>query len=185
ALQREEILLPCRLAVQVWVHAGRDEDVALATEAAPDHLDLAGPVAGEVEDDVGLRLVERAGELVLVGAVEGDVAREGPVGTLLAAGGDRFDAAAHQLLARGDADEAGATDDKGPSQRPGSRSRRRSRPSRPGGARAPTPGRPTGAVRPCSQTLRRHASGPSPGTAAAARRLCAPCRRAGAAPRAA
>src|SRR5690242_13307970 len=60
AHKRLEVFLARGLAVQVGVHARRDEDVPLALEVARDSLDLRRLVARQVEEDVGLGLLERA-----------------------------------------------------------------------------------------------------------------------------
>src|SRR5438094_6243827 len=97
--------------MQVGIHACGDEDVALAAEMSRHPLDLVRLVARKVEYDVGLGLRQGPLELRLVRAVEGDIAGEGPERSLLAPGCDRLHSAAHQLLARGDADEAATPDD--------------------------------------------------------------------------
>jgi len=72
---------------------------------------IGGLVAGQVEQHVRFGLVEGALQLCFVRPVEPHVAGEGAVGAILPARGDGFHAAAHQLLACGDPDEARAADD--------------------------------------------------------------------------
>ena len=98
------------------VYAGRDKDVALAFEDAQRHLDLRGSEAREVEQHVRLHRVQRFLQLLLVEPIDRDVTGEHAVGPFLPAGCDGLDAAPHQLLARGDPDEAGAAEDEGAGQ---------------------------------------------------------------------
>ena len=113
--QSDEIFFAGGPAVQVRVHARRDEDIPGPLELARDGVYLARRIAGEVEQHVRFDLCESALELFLVRAVERDVAGECPVGPILAARGDGLHAAPHELFARGHADETGAAQH----QRPG------------------------------------------------------------------
>src|SRR5260370_5885094 len=106
ALERDEILLARRLAVEIRIHAGRYEDVPLALERPRYGLHLTGQIAREVEQNIGLHGVDGSAQLLLVGAVERDVAREDAVRPLLSSRRDGFDAAPHQLFARSGAYEA-------------------------------------------------------------------------------
>src|ERR1700674_256227 len=84
-----------------------------------DRQDVGGLEGGEVEHDVRRDLFQGTHELSLVGPVKGDIAGEGAVRTILTPCGDSLHAAAHQLLARSDADEPRAAND----ERAGQRSR--------------------------------------------------------------
>src|SRR5205807_10650228 len=106
--ERNEVLFPRGFAVEVGVHAGRYEGVALALEVPRHGCDLMRLVARQVEEHVRLRLLQCFRELALVGPVESDVTGEGAVRAVLAARGDGLDSAPHQLLARRDADKSGA-----------------------------------------------------------------------------
>jgi hypothetical protein len=113
ARERDEVLLACGPAVKVWVDARRHEHVARSLEKARDRTHLTWLIASEVEHHVRLDLPQRALELVVISAVERDVAREGAIGSLLPPRRDGLHAAAHQLLARRYADEASAAEDQG------------------------------------------------------------------------
>ena len=109
--QRNEVLLARGLAVEVGINgAGRDENVALAAEVLCHRRHLIGPVAREVEQHVRPYAIQRAAQLVFIGAVEGDVAREGAIGSFLASCRDGLDPAPHQLLACGGTDKSGPAD---------------------------------------------------------------------------
>src|SRR5260370_9594856 len=92
AFERHEVLLTRPLAVEVRIHPGRDEHVTLAFEVPCHSGNLGGPVARQVQHDVGPHRFERAAQLILVAAIERDLARESAVWPLLAACRDRREA---------------------------------------------------------------------------------------------
>ncbi len=110
-LERNEIFLARRLAVQVRVDACRNEHVAVTLEVANDGLNLDRLIAREVEQHVRFDLIQRPFELLLVGAVECDVAGENAVRPFLAARGNRLNPTSHQLLASGAPNEPRAAKD--------------------------------------------------------------------------
>src|SRR3989454_7928422 len=107
---RPQSLLARAPAPQARVHACRDKYISLAFELPSQRFDVTGLIAREVEQHVGFCLCQRSCELAFIGTVECDVAREDSIRPLLPARSDGFDAAAHELLAGGDADEPGATE---------------------------------------------------------------------------
>src|SRR3989441_2099312 len=110
AVQRHEVFFARGLAMKGRIHACRDKYISLAFELPSHRFDVTGLIAREVEQHVGFCLCQRSCELAFIGTVECDVAREDSIRPLLPARSDGFDAAAHELLAGGDADEPGATE---------------------------------------------------------------------------
>ena len=108
ALQRHEVFFAREPSVQIRIDACRDEHVSRAFELASHRFDVTRLKAGEVEEHVGFCLGQRTRELVLVCAVECDIARECSVRPILATRRDRLDATTHELFARRDPNESGS-----------------------------------------------------------------------------
>src|ERR1700704_3339444 len=78
---------------------------------ARDRIHLMRLVAGQVEKHIWLDLSQGAGQLILVGAVAHDVARERAIRSILSPRGDGLNATTHELLAGSHADKARPAED--------------------------------------------------------------------------